>query len=80
MTIEPVPMSGSEDFVGAGFLDLPCVRGVYADGTPFLCTRYRLTRDAIDEISRTGHLYVTVLARQPQPIRLTATLPEEATR
>lgn len=68
---EPVPIEGGTDFSATGCLDLPCIRGTYACGTPFLLSRWRLTKPEIEELSRTGYLYLTTLGTNPQPTRIT---------
>ncbi len=73
---EAVPISGNAtDFSASGMADLPCAHAQLEDGTPILISRWRLTTKEIEELSRTSHLFVTVMGTKPQPMMLSLTDP-----
>ena len=72
---EPVPFAeASTNYVGPGCLDLP-VKQEIVDGTLHIVSKWRLTIPEIEELNRTGCLWLTCLFAQP-PIKISVTKPE----
>ena len=59
-------------FVKEGCLDLPGTAYKYADGTPGVETCWELSPEELEQVNKTGRIYLYVMGRSIPPVALTA--------
>lgn len=60
-------------FVKEGCYDLPGTRFAYADGTPGIETCFEFTPEELEQINKTGRIYLYMLGTTVPPLYLSTT-------
>lgn len=70
-TVMDTPKDVSPDLVEP----IRACRGQYENGTPFVITCWKPTRDELDEIQKTGRVWLTILGAGMPPVYLSGKSP-----
>jgi hypothetical protein len=73
--LKPADQPGAVPFGGEGYDTLPVVRATTGDGQQALVTAWELEPGEVDEVIRTGRIWLTVLGRGQPPVLLSTECP-----
>lgn len=73
--MKPVDQPGMTLYTADGCDPLPVVRAEMTDGTPVLVSAWELTVDELEEIQRTGRVWLLVIGNAQPPVGLTVESP-----